>query len=102
LGQYDISLDPQWVAHEIAHCRTDAAYFVDTYCKVESDTGAGVVPFKLWDYQVNVLQQWLEYPECIVLKARQLGVTELAAALALWQVDFYPHNRVIVFSQDQP
>ncbi len=28
-------------------------------------------------------------------------MTELAAALALWQVSFHPHNRVIVFSQDE-
>src|ERR687886_139742 len=95
-------LDPQWVTDEIAHCRADAVYFVDTYCKLESDTGAGVVPFKLFDYQVDVLQQWLDHDECIVLKARQLGITELAAALALWTVNFHQHNRVIVFSQDEP
>src|SRR5919198_2105470 len=95
-------LDPQWVADEIAHCRADAVYFVDTYCKVESDTGTGVVPFKLFDYQINVLEQWLEHDECIVLKARQLGITELAAALALWTVNFHQHNKVIVFSQDEP
>ena len=45
-------LDPEWVANEITHCRTDAVYFVDTHCKVESDEGAGVVPFKLWDHLV--------------------------------------------------
>jgi hypothetical protein len=95
-------LDPQWVADEIAHCRADAVYFVDTYCKVESDTGAGVVPFKLFEYQIDVLEQWLEHDECIVLKARQLGITELAAALALWTVNFHQHNKVILFSQDEP
>jgi hypothetical protein len=93
--------DPAWVAEEIAHCRTDPVYFVDTYCKVESDTGKGVVPFTLFPYQVDVLRQWLAHPESITLKARQLGISELAAALALWQVNFHGHNRVIVFSQDE-
>ncbi len=95
-------LDAAWVAEEVARCRRDPESFIDSYCRVEADTGAGVVPFHLYDYQRDVLRQWMEYPESITLKARQLGVTELAAALALWQVSFHPHNRVIVFSQDEP
>ncbi len=95
-------LDPVWVSQEIAHCRADPAYFIDTYCMVESDAGHGVVPFHLFDYQRDVLRQWIEHRECITLKARQLGITELAAALSLWQVNFAPHNKVIVFSQDEP
>ena len=55
------ALDLEWVAEEIAHCRAEAVYFVDTYCTVESDTGVGVIPGKLWDYQVDVLQQWLDH-----------------------------------------
>jgi len=94
-------LDPQWVGAEIEQCRADPAYFIDSYCRVESDRGRGVVPFKLYDFQREVLRQWMAYRECIVLKARQLGISELAAALALWQVNFYGHNRVIVFSQDE-
>ncbi len=95
-------LDPVWVSQEIAQCRADPAYFIDTYCMVESDTGKGVVPFHLFDYQRDVLRQWIEHRECITLKARQLGITELAAALSLWQVNFAAHNKVIVFSQDEP
>jgi len=94
-------LDPQWVAEEVARCRVDPEYFIDNYCKVESDTGAGVVPFHLFDYQREVLRQWTEHRECVTLKARQLGITELAAALALWQVSFHPHTRVGVFSTDE-
>jgi len=95
-------LDPAWVAAEIARCRADSAYFIDTYCLVESDAGRGVVAFRLFDYQRDVLRQWMTHRECITLKARQLGITELAAALALWQVSFFGHNKVIVFSQDEP
>jgi len=94
-------LDPAWVAEEVARCRADPEYFIDNYCMVESDTGQGVVPFHLFEYQRDVLRQWMEHRESITLKARQLGITELAAALALWVVDFHPHNRVIVFSQDE-
>ncbi len=95
-------LDPAWVAAEIERCRSDPESFVDTYCQVESDTGQGIVPFHLFAYQREVLRQWMAYPECITLKARQLGITELAAALALWQVNFHAHTKVIVFSQDEP
>jgi hypothetical protein len=54
-------LDPQWVADEIARSSVDAIHFIDQYYRVESDTGEGVVPFRLWDFQVEVLGQWLEY-----------------------------------------
>ncbi len=90
-----------WVIEEVARCQRDPEYFIDSYCKVEADTGAGVIPFHLFDYQRDVLRQWMEHGESITLKARQLGITELAAALSLWQVNFHPHNRVIVFAQDE-
>jgi len=94
-------LDPRWVAEEIARCQRDPEYFVDNFCMVESDAGDGVVPFHLFDYQRDVLHRWLAHRETITLKARQLGITELAAALALAQVNFRGHNKVIVFSQDE-
>jgi len=87
---------------ECQRCAADPAYFIDTYCMVEADTGAGVIPFRLFDYQRETLAAWVAHQECVMLKARQLGVSELAAAYALWQVNFHGHNKVIVISQDEP
>ncbi len=83
---------------ERRRCAADPAYFIDTYCMLEADTGAGVVPFRLFDYQRETLATWIAHLETITLKARQLGVSELAAAYALWQVNFHASNRVINFS----
>jgi len=91
-----------WRENERRRCAADPAYFIDTYCMVEADTGAGVIPFRLFDYQRETLGAWVEYDECVMLKARQLGVSELAAAYALWLVNFHGHNKVIVISQDEP
>ncbi len=91
-----------WRAEERRRCARDPAYFIDTYCMVEADTGVGVIPFHLYDYQRATLAAWIASLECVMLKARQLGVTELAAAYALWQVNFHLHNKVIVISQDGP
>src|SRR5437588_540166 len=81
---------------EVASCKADPVYFVDTYCKVQSDEGKGLVPFRLFDYQRTVLRAFEEHPEVIVLKARQLGISELAAAYAVYYVNFRPLNTVIV------
>jgi len=94
-------LDPAWVAEEIAHCRADPVYFVDTYCKIQSDKGHGLIPFDLYPYQRDVLARFEAHRECIVLKARQLGISELAAAYAVWYVTFRPRINVVVLSQGE-
>ncbi len=97
-----LDIEIAWREDERRRCARDPAYFIDTYCMVEADTGAGVIPFRLYEYQRAVLVAWIEHRECVMLKARQLGVSELAAAYALWQINFHGHNKVIVISQDGP
>jgi hypothetical protein len=33
-------LDQVWIAAEVAACKADPIYFVDTYCRVQSDEGS--------------------------------------------------------------
>jgi hypothetical protein len=94
-------LDPAWIAQEVMACKADPVHFVDTYCKVQSDEGKGLVPFRLYDYQKEVLRAFEEHREVIVLKARQLGISELAAAYAVWMANFRPLNTIIVLSQGE-
>ena len=51
-----------------------------------------------WHWQRQVLEHWLAAEKSIVLKARQLGITWLAAGLALWVVLYKPGARVLVIS----
>ncbi|HEV7216793.1 MAG TPA: hypothetical protein VGP33_16930, partial [Chloroflexota bacterium] len=56
-------------------CLDDPAHFILTHCKLRSDTGAGLIPFDLFDYQRDLLRDFLTHRELIILKARQLGIS---------------------------
>lgn len=51
-----------------------------------------------WYWQRAVLDGWLSTPRHCILKARQLGVTWLAAGLGLWTLLYTPGTRVLVVS----
>jgi hypothetical protein len=81
-------------------CLADPEHFILTHCKLRSDTGAGLIPFDLFDYQRDLLRDFLAYRELIILKARQLGISELVAAYAVW-ITLKPQQNVILLSQTE-
>ncbi len=76
--------------------------FIDSLT-IEDPQGdvAGIVPFDLWDAQKKVLVAFENNPLCIVLKARQLGISWLACAYALWLCVFHPQKTVLIFSKGE-
>jgi hypothetical protein len=56
------------------------------------------IPFELYPSQGDVLSQIHGEERCIVLKARQLGLTWLSAAYALWMTIFHAQQTVLVIS----
>jgi Terminase RNaseH-like domain/Terminase large subunit, T4likevirus-type, N-terminal len=84
------------------HCRRRFVHFADHYCQVLSETAgpaADWIPFRLWPKQVEVAGQFQEHRLVVVLKARQLGLTWLALAFALWHVLLHPVATVLLFSR---
>jgi hypothetical protein len=82
-------------------CRRDFARFVGC-CQILSETAgpsADWVPFDLWPAQLEVARQFQAHRLLVVLKARQLGLTWLALAFALWHVLLHPVATVLVFSR---
>ena len=51
-----------------------------------------------WYWQRGVLDQWREHPLSMVLKARQIGITWLAAGYALWKLLTMPGTRALIVS----
>jgi hypothetical protein len=86
---------------EILKCRKSFPYFCDTYCQILSDCGQGGswVPFRLWPQQRRVAGQLQANRLVVVLKARQLGLTWLVLAFALWLMLFHPIATVLLFSR---
>lgn len=83
----------------------DPAGFIDQ-CIIIDDAqdhgeGAGTMPFALWDAQRDLLHAIDSEPRLLILKARQLGVSWLVCAYALWLCLHKPSRLVLTFSIGQ-
>ncbi len=54
-----------------------------------------------WFWHREILESWLVQVLSIELKARQIGITWLAALLALWLMLFRPGTRVLILSVNE-
>ncbi len=57
------------------------------------------IPFRLWAAQADTLRAMQQRRLVVILKARQIGVTWLALAYALWLLLFHPAATVLLFSR---
>jgi hypothetical protein len=80
-------------------CKADPVYFIRHYCKIEDPQDGGWIDFDLWAEQENVVRLILDNQKAIALKARQLGLSWLAIAFAIWLMEFYPGSAVGLFSR---
>ncbi len=78
--------------------RLAADEFIDRYCIIESADGGPPRPFRLWDFQRLAIEQLGLHQRLLVLKARQLGLSWLADAYALWECTFLQGQTVLMFS----
>jgi hypothetical protein len=84
---------------EILTCAEDPFYFIDRYCQIYDATLSDWIPFRLWTEQIEVLDALREHRLLIILKARQLGMSWLVLARALWVMIFRSAATVFVFSK---
>ncbi|HHX27683.1 MAG TPA: hypothetical protein GX716_01595 [Firmicutes bacterium] len=83
------------------HIEGDGVYFVENYVHIE-DRSSGKpqwVLFKLWPCQLRVWATLLVERFILILKARQLGLTWLLVAFALWRMMAIPGFRVLGLSK---
>src|SRR4030042_474848 len=83
---------------EVRNCADSFLYFVDTYCVIQDKKTKQAIPFKLWPGQSKVLPQILSALYLLILKARQLGLTWLVAAYALWRAIFHFEELIVIIS----
>lgn len=79
-----------------SHC----AVFLDRY-GVINDPTRGPIPFRLWDWQWELLALLLRRKRVIILKARQLGVSWLLAGYGLWVALTRPGSTVLFVSRKE-
>jgi len=78
--------------------RNDFLHFVNNYCFIQDRITGGDVAFHLWPGQRRVVPVILQATYTIILKARQLGLTWLVAAYALWRANFRFEELIVVIS----
>ena len=85
---------------EFLKCGLRPHYFIHTYCQVYDPTPAvrAWLPFHLWPGQRQAYNSMIENDQVIILKARQLGLTWLVVAYALWKMLFEPGSIILLFS----
>lgn len=96
-------LDPTEInevrALEIAKCYKSPVYFANNYCQIYDSVTKSWIPFKLWPEQKAILRTIASERLVIILKARQLGISWVVLAYALWEMMYRPIASVSVFSR---
>ena len=82
---------------EILKCGKDPIYFFNKYVKIQHPT-RGSIPFKTYPFQDECVNDFRENRFNIVLKSRQLGLSTITAAYAMWMVLFHKDKNVLVIA----
>lgn len=81
-------------------CRRSCEYFIDMFVHIFDRDVPGIVQkLYMWPKQRDVIKAFQKYRLIIILKARQLGLTWMALAFALWKLLFNPGYTVIGLSR---
>ncbi len=81
-------------------CAADPAVFVERHCTIEEPDGT-VIPFQLWPFQREVIDQLAAGDPVIVLKARRLGLSWVVLTFALWMAIFNQGVRVLILCKTE-
>ena len=88
------------IKDEYKKCLVEPMYFMKKYVKIQHQT-RGIIPFELYPFQEETLQDFIDHDRNIVLKSRQMGISTLVSAYALWTMIFHPGKNVLILSTVQ-
>jgi len=83
------------ILKEVLKCGKNSQYFINNYAKIPHP-GHGLIPFKTYDYQDELLENFDDHRFTIVLKARQLGISTIVAGYIAWMMLFHRDKNVLV------
>jgi len=85
---------------EYKKCLENPMYFMKKYVKIQHPK-RGTIPFELYPFQDESLQQIIDNDYNIILKSRQLGITTLSSAYSLWMMIFHSDKNILCISITQ-
>ena len=83
--------------NEYIKCSNDVVYFTETYMKI-INIDKGLVPFKLYDYQKEMLQSMSDNRFNIIATARQAGKSTVTCAFVMWYIIFHAEKTVALLA----
>lgn len=84
---------------EIVRCATNPIYFIETYLTIFDQTQgvAGmIVPFKLFDFQKDLIKSFQDNRFVVANKYRQAGISTTTCAYIAWYVMFNKNRQVAI------
>ena len=90
-------LSKQEVVKEILKSGKDSAYFINNYCRI-SHPLRGLIQFKTYPYQDDLLEDYNDFRFNVILKARQLGISTITAAYCVWFMLFHKEKSIVVLA----
>jgi len=82
---------------EIVKCGKEPLYFINRYVKIQHPE-RGTIPFDTYEFQDECIQNFLNERFNVILKSRQLGLSTLVAAYAVWLALFYKDKNVLIIA----
>lgn len=84
-------------AKEIIKCGKDPKYFINKYVYIQHPL-KGTVKFDTYPFQDDCLDDFIEHRFNIVLKSRQMGLSTLVSAYAVWLALFRRDKNILVIA----
>ena len=85
------------IVKEILKCGKDAPHFINNYCRI-SHPMKGLIQFKTYPYQDDLLHDYNDFRFNVILKARQLGISTITAAYCVWFMLFHKEKNIVVLA----
>ena len=82
---------------EIIKSGKDPVYFMNKYLKIQHPL-KGLIPFNTYKFQDECVDDFNQHRFNIILKSRQLGISTLVAAYAVWQAVFYKEKNILIIA----
>lgn len=84
---------------EFRQCKKDCKYFIKTYAKIPHPI-KGSIPFKLYDFQEDLLDSYQTHRKNVLLKSRQMGASTTTSAYIAWLMIFHQNKKIVIYSID--
>jgi len=90
-------LSKKEIVKEIVKSGKNSSYFINNYCRI-SHPMKGLIGFKTYPYQDDLLDNYNDFRFNIILKARQLGISTITAAYCVWFMLFHKEKNIVVLA----